>query len=56
VQERTKRTRIMVCSRCGFRADRDEVPLHWALKLIKAHKHLPNSSSIKKQGQPGALA
>jgi len=32
--KKTKRTRIMVCSRCGFRADRDEVPLHWALKLI----------------------
>lgn len=26
--------RMMLCNRCGFRADRDEVPIYWALKLL----------------------
>jgi len=32
LETRTARTRIMRCPRCGFREDRDNVPLHWALK------------------------
>ena len=30
---RTKRVRVMAC-RCGFKEDRDFIPLHWFLKLL----------------------
>jgi len=30
--EKTRRRRIMGCSKCGFREDRDNTPLYWALK------------------------
>lgn len=39
VYKKTKRTRIMMCNRCSFKADRDEVPLYWALKLINIYLH-----------------
>jgi putative transposase len=32
--ERTKRSRIMVCANCGFREDRDNIPLYWAIKHL----------------------
>ncbi|GAB6945251.1 zinc ribbon domain-containing protein [Vulcanisaeta sp. JCM 14467] len=35
---RTKNTRIMECPKCGFNADRDTVPLHWAIKSLSALK------------------
>jgi len=35
VYKKTKRTRIMICSKCSFKADRDEIPLYWALKTYK---------------------
>ncbi len=28
--------RVMVCKNCGFKAPRDLVPMHWALKIEKA--------------------
>jgi len=28
-----KEGRVMVCPSCGFSANRDEVPIHWAIKL-----------------------
>ena len=31
---RTRNTRVMECPRCGFNADRDAVPLYWALKYL----------------------
>jgi len=37
--------RTMICNNCGFRADRDEVPLHWALKLINIYPALKNRAS-----------
>ena len=32
--EKTRRRRIVVCNECGFREDRDNVPLYWALKIL----------------------
>jgi len=32
LEARTRRTRIMRCPRCGFRDDRDNIPLWWAVK------------------------
>jgi len=28
-----ERGRVMVCENCGFKAPRDKVPLHWAMRL-----------------------
>ncbi|GAB6946534.1 hypothetical protein JCM16161A_06640 [Vulcanisaeta sp. JCM 16161] len=28
--------RVMICPICGFRADRDLVPIQWAMKIIHA--------------------
>jgi len=28
--------RTMICPNCGFKAPRDKVPMHWAIKLIKS--------------------
>jgi len=28
------KSRTMCCEKCGFRANRDEVPIHWALRLV----------------------
>ena len=36
--EKTRRRRIMKCSECGFREDRDNIPLYWALKHLPALK------------------
>lgn len=36
--KRTKNRRIMACTKCGFREDRDNVPLYWALKILPALK------------------
>lgn len=32
LEARTKRTRVMRCPSCGFRDDRDNIPLWWAVK------------------------
>ncbi len=29
--EKTRHARIMACPRCGFKEDRDNIPLHWAI-------------------------
>jgi len=34
IYKRMKKTRMMMCNKCNFKADRDEIPLYWALKLI----------------------
>ena len=36
--EKTRRTRIMVCYSCGFKEDRDNIPLYWAIKHLSALK------------------
>jgi len=35
---RTRRTRVMECVSCGFREDRDNVPLYWAIRNLSALK------------------
>jgi hypothetical protein len=35
VEEKTRKARIMKCTNCNFREDRDSIPLYWAIK------HLP---------------
>jgi len=40
IYKKTKKTRLMICNKCGFKADRDEVPLYWALKLINIYPAL----------------
>lgn len=37
VYKKTKKTRIIMCNKCDFKVDRDEIPLYWALKLINTH-------------------
>ncbi|GEM_PF-244372 len=32
--KKTKTERIMKCSKCGFTANRDKIPIHWVLKLL----------------------
>jgi len=34
--EKTRRKRVMECTKCGFKEDRDTIPLHWALKHLSA--------------------
>jgi len=34
--------RIMVCENCGFKAPRDMVPMHWAIKLLLTGGHSPD--------------
>jgi len=46
VYKKTKKTRIMVCNKCDFKVDRDEIPLYWALKLINTHPALKGEASI----------
>ncbi len=41
VEGKTRRARIMKCTNCGFKEDRDNIPLYWAIK------HLP---ALKRQG------
>ena len=36
LEEKTKRTRIMKCQKCGFREDRDNIPLYWAINELLA--------------------
>jgi len=40
LEMRTKNARIMVCKNCGFKEERDKIPLYWALIKIKL---LPNT-------------
>jgi transposase len=42
--ERKRRARIMQCVECGFRGDRDTVPLYWALRHLPALKGEASSS------------
>ncbi len=37
--------RIMVCENCGFKAPRDKVPMHWALKAMPKAKVSPLDES-----------
>jgi putative transposase len=37
-REKTKRVRIMRCDNCGFKEDRDNIPLYWAIKHLPALK------------------
>jgi putative transposase len=37
-REKTKRVRIMRCDNCGFKEDRDNIPLYWATKHLSALK------------------
>jgi putative transposase len=37
-----ERGRIMVCENCGFKAPRDKVPIHWALKAMPKAKVSPS--------------
>ena len=34
LKKMSKSTRIMLCAKCGFNADRDTVPLFWAIKYL----------------------
>ena len=36
--EKTKRTRVLMCTDCGFRDDKDNIPLYWAIKELSALK------------------
>jgi len=45
VYKKTKKTRLMICDKCGLKADRDEIPLHWALKLINVYPALKGGAS-----------
>lgn len=36
--EKTRRTRIMRCDSCGFKEDRDNIPLYWVIKHLPALK------------------
>jgi DNA-directed RNA polymerase subunit RPC12/RpoP len=36
--EKTKRTRVLMCTDCGFRDDKDNIPLYWAIKDLPALK------------------
>jgi putative transposase len=36
--EKTKRTRIVKCTNCDFREERDDIPLYWAIKHLSALK------------------
>jgi len=38
VEEKTRRTRIMKCTNCGFKEDRDNIPLYWTIKHLPALK------------------
>jgi len=35
LETRSKNARIMVCENCGFKEERDKIPLYWALIKIK---------------------
>jgi putative transposase len=37
-REKSKRVRIMKCNSCGFKEDRDNIPLYWAIKILSALK------------------
>jgi len=39
LMKKTKNTRIMVCKKCGFKDDRDKIPLYWALIKTKLSPH-----------------
>jgi len=36
-----ERSRVMVCTNCGFKAPRDLVPMHWAIKLLLTGDTVP---------------
>jgi len=36
LEQKTKRMRIMKCQKCGFREDRDNIPLYWAINRLPA--------------------
>ena len=36
LEQKTKRIRIMKCQKCGFREDRDNIPLYWAINRLPA--------------------
>jgi len=38
VEEKTRRARIMKCTNCNFKEDRDNIPLYWAIKYLPALK------------------
>jgi putative transposase len=38
LDEKTRRARIMKCTNCGFKEDRDNIPLYWAIKHLPALK------------------
>jgi putative transposase len=38
LEQKTKRMRIMKCQKCGFREDRDNIPLYWAINRLPALK------------------
>ena len=38
LRRKTKNARVMECARCGFSADRDAVPLYWAIRYLPALK------------------
>jgi putative transposase len=38
VEEKTRRARIMKCTNCNFKEDRDNIPLYWAIKHLPALK------------------
>jgi len=38
VEEKTRRARIMKCTNCDFKEDRDNIPLYWAIKHLPALK------------------
>jgi putative transposase len=38
LDEKTRRARIMKCTNCGFKEDRDSIPLYWAIKHLPALK------------------
>ena len=41
--------RVMVCDHCGFKANRDYVPIRWAIKLISENNHTPKTINTKPQ-------
>jgi hypothetical protein len=40
--------RIMICENCGYKAPRDLVPIHWAVRLI--HQSNPSLATIQGWG------
>jgi putative transposase len=51
-REKSKRVRIMKCNNCGFKEDRDNIPLYWAIKLLSALKDEASSCLCEEDPKP----